>query len=58
MTEPRATWTVQNKDKTHCKHGHEFTDQNTYRNNGKRFCRICLRNATVRWKQRKAAAND
>lgn len=34
--------------KTHCKHGHEFTDGNTYiRPNGKRDCRKCqsIRNA-------------
>ena len=26
---------------THCKRGHEFTDANTYRNKGKRYCRAC-----------------
>jgi hypothetical protein len=30
--------------KTHCKHGHEYTPENTYRKpNGRRDCRICIR---------------
>lgn len=31
---------------THCKHGHEFTPQNTYRkvSNGTRVCRACAAN--------------
>ena len=30
--------------KTHCKHGHEFTDENSYFNSrGYRECRTCLR---------------
>ncbi len=33
---------------THCKHGHEFTEQNTYRKaNGTRACRACIK----RWEQ-------
>lgn len=33
-----------NAAKTHCKHGHEFTDENTYRrSNGGRVCRACNR---------------
>lgn len=27
--------------KTHCPHGHEYTEANTYRNSGKRYCRTC-----------------
>lgn len=30
-----------NFNKTHCKHGHEFTDANTYRYKGYRYCRAC-----------------
>ena len=26
---------------THCKHGHEFTPENTYINQNKRLCRKC-----------------
>jgi hypothetical protein len=34
----------QNLNKTHCKHGHEFTEVNTYiRPEGKRNCRTCQR---------------
>lgn len=29
--------------KTRCVHGHEFTEANTYRLAGKRFCRACHR---------------
>jgi hypothetical protein len=32
--------------KTHCKRGHEFTDENTYRDKkNRRYCRICVRAA-------------
>lgn len=33
-----------NREKTHCKHGHEFTPENTYHNRrGGRGCRVCQR---------------
>lgn len=32
-----------NAIKTHCKYGHEYNVANTYRQNGKRFCRACAR---------------
>lgn len=46
--------------KTHCKHGHEFTQQNTLRrNNGTRSCRACIhtRNnrASIRRRMRSVA---
>lgn len=31
-----------NADQTHCKHGHEFTEENTRISNGKRVCRACI----------------
>ena len=35
---------VWNRDVTHCKHGHEFTEENTYVTTiGKRSCRECMR---------------
>ena len=35
----RASWP--NARKTHCKRGHEFTSDNTYRWRGHRVCRTC-----------------
>lgn len=32
---------VHNRDKTHCKHGHEFTPENTYRTKAGRVCKKC-----------------
>jgi hypothetical protein len=53
-TAPDAT---HNRDKTHCKNGHEFTPANTYLTaTGSRACRACT-NARVReYQQRKRAA--
>lgn len=35
---------VQNKEKQFCPHGHEYTEENTYRNTkGYRYCLICMR---------------
>lgn len=49
-----------NARKTHCKHGHPFTPQNTYvwerRNGGvHRACRICLSAVSNRWQKAKRA---
>lgn len=30
-----------NKRKTHCKHNHEFSEENTIRKNGRRYCITC-----------------
>jgi hypothetical protein len=44
-----------NAKRTHCKHGHEFTPENTYRWRGKmRTCRACnLNRVNARYRQRK-----
>lgn len=49
---PRET---NNKDKTHCKRGHEFTPENTYsRKDGGRQCRTCAIEASnARYRNRK-----
>jgi hypothetical protein len=48
---------VHNGDKTHCKHGHEFTPENTYNPpKGGRQCRTCARVKIREYMQRKRAA--
>lgn len=37
-----ATIPARNARKTHCLMGHEFTEANTYRHRGARYCRACL----------------
>jgi len=32
-----------NAQKTHCPHGHPYSSENTYRWNGKRYCKTCMR---------------
>jgi hypothetical protein len=42
------SFAILNRNKTHCKNGHRFTEANTYyRREGGRTCRVC-RNASVR----------
>lgn len=42
-----------NADQTHCKHGHEYTKDNTYyRPNGKRNCRLCNGIRQAEWQQK------
>ena len=38
---PRVGRGFNNKSKTHCKYGHEYTDENTKIHKGRRSCRIC-----------------
>jgi len=40
------------RSKTHCPHGHEYTDVNTATYRGKRSCNICNRRRTAEHKQR------
>lgn len=43
--------------RTHCKHGHEFTPENTYvSKRGSRYCRICTRRLQRELRARKRAA--
>ena len=35
------TLAARNAAKTHCKHGHEFSERNTYQYKGNRICRRC-----------------
>lgn len=44
-----------NAVKTHCKNGHEFTPENTYRrsDNGGRRCKACAREFTDRYLAKK-----
>lgn len=50
--------TVANRDKTHCKNGHEFTPENTYTygNRTGRSCRICAARASAEYRARKRTA--
>jgi hypothetical protein len=41
--------------KTHCKHGHELTPENTVRYNGRRSCRTCRLEANRQWYHRDEA---
>jgi hypothetical protein len=44
------------REKTHCKHGHEFSPENTYRPPaGKRACKTCKAAVLRRWRQRNIA---
>jgi HNH endonuclease len=45
-----------NARKTHCKHGHEFTPENTYRRGGRRYCRACSANNLRAFRRRSKAA--
>lgn len=40
--------TYDNSFITHCRHGHEYTLENTYTNAGKRSCRICRHNSVTK----------
>lgn len=40
---------------THCKHGHEFSADNTLICRGHRYCRACIRRRNAEWRARRAA---
>jgi hypothetical protein len=54
--------TVLNKKKTHCKHGHEFTKENTYQvwtgYGFGRMCRTCMYTHAARTNKRRKELND
>ncbi len=54
--------THNNSSKTYCKHGHFYSEENTYRYNGKRSCRTCMQRSGAasyaRKRARLAAANQ
>jgi hypothetical protein len=43
-------WSTQ---KTHCKNGHQFDEENTYRYKERRSCKQCNREAALRYQHRK-----
>lgn len=46
------------RNQTHCKRGHEFTEENTWRNKrGHRWCRICQREYARQWRAKFDAAS-
>lgn len=51
MRDKAAKGRHQGQRKTHCKHGHEFTPENTYRWRGGRQCRACGREVHRRRKR-------
>jgi hypothetical protein len=44
----RGDMPKRNGEKTHCKHGHEFTEENTYRHRGARNCKTCFHDSYLR----------
>jgi hypothetical protein len=46
-----GAWEV-NRLKTHCKYGHEYTEENTYKNKNTRECRTCGRKACAKWRNK------
>ena len=41
---------------THCIHGHEFTEENTYRHRGHRYCRTCREDVSRRRRRKRQRA--
>lgn len=52
----RAPLVVYNAPRTHCPHGHEYTEANVYvSGRGIRRCRTCRAASKVRYRQKRAA---
>jgi len=45
------------RDKTHCRHGHEFTAGNTILYDNRRYCRECCRKRSREYMRKKSKAN-
>ena len=45
---------ARNSGITHCKHGHEFTPENTYRHRRGRACRTCARDRLRAWRMKRS----
>jgi hypothetical protein len=45
-----------NASKTHCPHGHEYTEENTIRHRGSRFCLTCKRERGREYARKKREA--
>ena len=52
------TQVARNVAKTHCPHGHEYTEANTYMNKRKRYCRTCGTVSSREWARRDATKTD
>lgn len=53
------SWYEFQRNKTHCKNGHEFTENNTYRRNdgkGKRDCKTCRYQRVKAYRERRSLA--
>lgn len=55
VVHPKGHRQVENSTMTHCRYGHEYTEENTCRNKitGARSCKVCRREALRRCKERK-----
>ena len=49
----RSVSGVNNRDKTHCSHGHPYNEANTVIYNGKRYCRACAPLRGEVWRARR-----
>ena len=53
----RSEQSLNRRKKSHCKHGHEYTPENTVFVNGSRICLTCKKRLWREWYARKRAAN-
>jgi WhiB family transcriptional regulator, redox-sensing transcriptional regulator len=53
MGRPKPMSGNHNGNKTHCRNGHPYSPENTYRSGGKRFCLACQKRRTAEYRVRK-----